>query len=114
MHKLTTFIAYRRLNRSNIAARDLENLTFPQRLAVVGDAHMFAKEGKHSRVYDIQLAGLQRMVIHDLQHQLVEIVAKIHNTQLADQRSMEAAKRLLEEYCKISSPERPEIASPPP
>lgn len=73
---------------------------------------MFANEGKRSKVYDLHLAGLQRMVIHDLQHQLVEIVAKIHNTQFADQKSVDSAERLLEEYCKTNcrrDPRAPQV-----
>lgn len=55
-----------------------------------------------SRVYDMELATLQRMVIHDLQHRLVRLVAHIHNEQWADEPSMDMARGLLENYCEYS------------
>lgn len=77
----------------------LEKLDFPRRLAVLGGPNLFGK----NRFYDIELATLQRMAIHDLQHRLVRLVAHIHNNQYADEGAMDMARRLLDEYCKISS-----------
>lgn len=75
----------------------LEELDFPQRLAVLGGPSLFGK----NRFYDIELATLQRMVIHDLQHRLVRLVAHMHNHQYADEGAMDTAKKLLDDYCKI-------------
>lgn len=89
---------HERVNRYNISDRGLEELDFPQRLAVLGGPSLF---GKTNRFYDIELATLQRMAIHDLQHRLVHLVAHIHNNQYADEGAMDMARRLLDEYCKI-------------
>lgn len=86
------------VDRYEIDAEALEDMEFPQRLAVLGDTNLLGK----NRFYDIELATLQRMVIHDLQHRLVGLVAHIHNKQYADEGAMDTARRLLDDYCKIS------------
>lgn len=85
------------VDRHELDADTLEDLDFPQRLAVLGDPNLFRKD----RYYDIELATLQRMVIHDLQHRLVRLVAHIHNNEYADEGAMDTAKRLLDDYCKL-------------
>lgn len=83
-------------DRYHMDPEDLENLDFPRRLAVLGGPSLLGQK----RFYDIELATLQRMVIHDLQHRLVRLVAHIHNNQYADEGAMDTARRLLDEYCK--------------
>lgn len=97
-------VGHQRVDRFEISDRRLEELEFPQRLAVLGGPSLFGK----TQSYDIELATLQRMAIHDLQHRLVRLVAHIHNNQYADDAAMDIARRLLSEYCKIygSSPNR--------
>lgn len=69
---------------------------------MLGGPSLFGKSRK-DRFYDIELATLQRMVIHDLQHRLVRLVAHIHNNQYADVGAMDTARRLLDDYCRIPS-----------
>lgn len=88
-----------RVHRFEMDAETLEDLDFPQRLAVLGGPSLFGRD----RFYGIELATLQRMVIHDLQHRLVRLVAHIHNNQYADEGAMDTARRLLDEYCKMYS-----------
>lgn len=86
------------VDRYEMDARALEDLDFPQRLAVLGGTNLLGK----NRFYDIELATLQRMVTHDLQHRLVRLVAHIHNKQYADEGAMDTAKLLLDDYSKIA------------
>lgn len=92
-------VGHQRVDRFEMSDRSLEDLDFPQRLAVLGGLSLFGR----TKFYDIELATLQRMAIHDLQHRLVRLVAHIHNNQYADEGAMDTARRLLDEYCKIQS-----------
>lgn len=87
----------------NLRGGELKDYDFPQRLAILGDAHLFFKRLPKERIWDIQLGTLQRMVIHDLQSQLVTLVGRIHATQLADEAKMNEATMLLDKYCQYFS-----------
>lgn len=92
------------------AARPLADQPFYKRLALLGRNHLFAERAvdksifdverppAHSYIYDIELATLQRMVIHDLQHKLVAIVKRIHGYMETDEDDMKKARKLLEDY----------------
>lgn len=84
------------VDRFRLDAANLEHLDFPQRLAVLGGPNLFGK----THFYNIELASLQKMVIHDLQQRLVRLVADIHNKQWAGEGTMQTAKKLLDDYCK--------------
>lgn len=81
-------------------AKTLEDLDFRQRLAILGDGSLVVERPRTSMIYDMELATLQRMAIHDLQHRLVRLISHIHNEQWADQTAMDMAKGLLEDYCE--------------
>lgn len=91
----------RRMDPDRITAEGLELLKFPRRLALVAERHLAATRRDDSDVYNVELATLQRMVIHDLQRQLLQLVGRIHDEQTADAQKMEDAKKLLEDYCEL-------------
>ncbi|KAJ0114948.1 hypothetical protein J7T55_004691 [Diaporthe amygdali] len=82
----------------SIGPESLGELPFYRRLALVADGHLFAKRKPDVTLFDIELATLQRMVIHDLQHQLVALVKRIRDRQDTGEREMNEAKKLLEDY----------------
>lgn len=89
-------------NRFEYNENELGRKSFEERLRILGDTHLFGKSlDVTDRLvsYDIELAILQRMVIHDLQDQLVEVTGKIHNSISASRANMRKARRLLKDYC---------------
>ncbi|POS70454.1 hypothetical protein DHEL01_v211147 [Diaporthe helianthi] len=90
-------------NRFKYGKHALGERDFEERLRVLCDTHLFPKKFLDSNddepeSYDIELAILQRMVIHDLQDQIVVLTHKIHNSTKADRGMVENAEILLKRY----------------
>lgn len=81
-----------------------KDCSLPRRLALAGDIHLLTRnlKGKerHPEAYTISLSSMQRMVMHNLQAELVEVVGDIHLYGTAEASDMERARELLEHYCK--------------
>lgn len=77
---------------------------YASRLSEASYDHLISKEGKAKKpnARSIYLSTMQRMVIHDLQRDLVRIVSEIRNDNKASPERMESAKRLLEDYCQCN------------
>lgn len=103
-------------NDANLTTHQpLPDQLFYARLAGVSANHLFAErtaeagifdklfdiEQPKSDIFDIELATLQRMVIHDLQYQLVAVVKKAHSRRDLSKKDMKQARKLLEEYCRL-------------
>lgn len=84
-----------------VTARDLEDLRLQQRLAIVADGRLVGPRPNSNDAWNLELATLQRMVIHDLQHRLVSLVAHIQDEQWVDEVTVDIAKTLLDDYCKL-------------
>lgn len=91
-------------DRFKFGKHALGDKPFGERLRILCDTHLCPKkfEGPDIDVapesYDIELAILPRMVIHDLQDQLVNLTNDIHNSPNASRGMMAVAGRLLREY----------------
>ncbi|KAG8164163.1 hypothetical protein KVR01_006081 [Diaporthe batatas] len=91
-------------NRFKFGKKALGDEAFGERLRILSDTHLFPKKFQRPGVnvapesYDIELAILQRMVIHDLQDQLVNLTNDIHNSRNVSRGMMVVAGRLLREY----------------
>lgn len=86
------------------ARRNL-NLTdekFSNRLWATGVAHLYNQPdgNSRSRTYRVHLNGLQRMILHHLQHELAHVVSRIVHDEAASSSTMSKARRLMSEYCK--------------
>ncbi|TEA15160.1 hypothetical protein C8034_v002609 [Colletotrichum sidae] len=79
--------------------RRLSQKPFSLRLALAGKHHLVNQTKDESEVY-ITLRTLQRMVLHDLQKQVTELVAKIHETNNASRERMDKARELMATYVR--------------
>lgn len=89
----------RRKHRSDLLSPQAD---YESRLADASYDHLIAKVGDEDRPdgISIYLSTMQRMVIHDLQRELANLVSDIRDDGKATPRRMETAKRLLDDYCE--------------
>lgn len=82
--------------------------SLPERLALAGDSHILSRtrENKKPVEYTIIMSSLQRMVLHSLQEDLVNVTAKIHSQGRAEKEDTREATKLLERYCRQHVPHR--------
>lgn len=82
----------------------LSNERFPNRLWAVGVAHLYNQpdERDKSKSYRVYLNALQRMILHDLQNQLLGLVSRIVRNETASAFTMSESRRLMSEYCKFA------------
>ena len=84
---------------------DLKHLRFEERLVAASSRHLLSHEPPVTDGHDpatsftIHLATLERMNLHQLQKELVEVVHRIIKDKRATGGQMRTAKTLLAEYC---------------
>lgn len=78
----------------------VEDLNFNERLAAIGIRNLYKKDRHDKGTFEISLSTLQRMMMHDLQRKLVDLVAYMVRQQEVSGRIMEHARHLLSQYSK--------------
>jgi 1,6-anhydro-N-acetylmuramate kinase len=86
------------------AKQRLQDQAFSDRWATVGGRHLFQQEWerRHNtnvhRAYTLHLATLQRMSIHQLQKELIEVAHEILTLKHATDTQMFTVRELMEQY----------------
>ena len=92
-------------NHQRLDFGELQDLAFSRRLVAAGERHLLANifddvdDGGLLISREVQLGTLQRMVLHDLQRQLLQIVRDIHESKNATPGLMSSASLALAKYC---------------